>query len=221
MEINDAIKKTVDGGTDAIVLEETVTYLSMKLDVWYEGLPRIMRDTPENFAHWASQGLGRFFAAVYLGYHHFGQLLYYQFLHEDCHNELASAHHYANKCKEHAASLCRMVYTANSTTDCSILYTMIGHILVIASSVQIHTLLFSANEDEISAARARLELNFEILSLLRMYWPTLEVCFARLDTFHEVCRKNMDTSFRMDKWMLSFLSESRSLSRIRRMVCRS
>lgn len=207
MEINDAIKRTVEGGADTIVLEETVTYLSLKLDVWYNDLPEIMRDTPDNFTFWASQGLGRFFAAVYLGYYHFGQLLFYQFLHEDCHNEIPGAHFYADKCKEHAANLCKIVYTANSTPGCSVLYTMIGHILVVASSVQIHTLLFGSNEDEIAAARTRLERNFETLSQLRNYWPTLEVCFARLRTFHEVCRKNMDSSFRMDRWMLRFLSE--------------
>lgn len=207
MEINDAIKRTVESGNDAVVLESTVTYLSMKLDVWYGGLPHLMRDTPENFTYWASQGLGRFFAAVYLGYYHFGQLLYYQFLHEDRHNDTPTFHHFATKCKEHAASLCRIVYTANSTAGCSVLYTMIGHILVIASSVQIHTLLFDTDEAEIAAAKARLERNFETISQLRTYWPTLEVCFARLKTFHEVCRTNMDTSFRMDRWMLRFLSE--------------
>lgn len=35
----------------------------------------------------------------------------------------------------------------------------------------------------------------------------LESCFARLQIFHEVCRKNIDSSFRMDQWMLKFLSE--------------
>lgn len=35
----------------------------------------------------------------------------------------------------------------------------------------------------------------------------LESCFARLQIFHEVCRTNVDSSFRMDQWMLKFLTE--------------
>jgi hypothetical protein len=84
---------------------------------------------------------------------------------------------------------------------------MVGHILVIASTIQIHTLLFSDNEEQISAARSRLEKNFEILSQLRTYWPTLDVSFTRLRAFHQACRDSMDESFRLDLWMLRFLSE--------------
>lgn len=84
---------------------------------------------------------------------------------------------------------------------------MVGHILVIASTIQIHTLLFGTDEADIFAARSRLEQNFQILMRLRDYWPMLESCFARLQIFHEVCRKNVDTPFRMDQWMLKFLSE--------------
>jgi hypothetical protein len=164
-----------------------------------------MHDTPENLNTYASQGLGRLFVAVYLGYYHFGQLLFYQFLHQD--QRSSGGNNLANKCKAHAASLCNMVYVAHSTPGCEVWYNMVGHILVIASTVQIHTLLFGSDEAEISVARARLERNFEILTRLRSYWPMLDMCFARLQIFHEVCRKSMDTSFRMDQWMLKFLSE--------------
>jgi hypothetical protein len=86
-------------------------------------------------------------------------------------------------------------------------YTMVGHILVIASTVQIHTLLFSDNATQIAASKRRLERNFEILSHLRNYWPTLDICFTRLQAFHKACRNSMDESFRLDQWMLKFLFE--------------
>ena len=60
---------------------------------------------------------------------------------------------------------------------------MVGHVLVIASTVQLHILLFGTDEIQIRAARSRLERNFEILSKLQSYWPTLDVCFSRFREF--------------------------------------
>jgi hypothetical protein len=207
VEINEVNERAVAGRADGVILEDVVKDVSRKLDDWLAALPSYMRDTPANMARYAAQGLGSIFVTVYLGYYHFGQLLYYQFLHEDCHGSVPSAHFYANKCKAHAASLCEILYAANSTPGCEVLYTMVGHILVIASTVQVHILLFGADEDEIRTARSRLERNFEILLQLRTYWPTLEVSFTRFRAFHKACRNSMDTSFRMDQWMLRFLSE--------------
>jgi hypothetical protein len=204
-QINDAIAETAAGSTITLVVEQTVQDLSQKMDDWYAALPEYMHDTPENLQRYASQGLGRIFVAVYLGYYHFGQLLYYQLLHEDRHG--SGNHYYTNKCKSFAAKLCTIVYASHATPGCEVWYNMVGHILVIASTVQIHTLLFDTDEAVIAAARSRLEQNFTILMRLRDYWPMLESCFARLQIFHEVCRQNIDSSFRMDMWMLKFLSE--------------
>ena len=204
-QINDTIAKTAAGSTITLVVEQTVRDLSQKMDEWYAALPEHMHDTPENLQRYASQGLGRIFVAVYLGYYHFGQLLFYQLLHEDRHG--SGNHYYANKCKSFAAKLCTIVYASHATPGCEVWYNMVGHILVIASTIQIHTLLFDTDEAVIAAARSRLEQNFTILMRLRDYWPILESCFARLQIFHEVCRKNVDSSFRMDMWMLKFLSE--------------
>ena len=207
MEITEVNEWTVTGQADEAVLEDAVKELSRKLDRWHDALPECMHDTPSNLTHYASQGLGRIFVAVYGGYYQFGQLLFYQFLHEDRHSSVPSAHFYANKCKFHAARLSDLIYTANSTPGCEVLYTMVGHIIVLASSVQIHTLLFGEDEEQIRSARLRLERNFEILTQLRSYWPTLEISFTRLRAFHKACRDSMDTSFRMDRWMLRFLYE--------------
>lgn len=205
MEVNEFNKRTV--AEPNLILEDDIEALSRKLDDWYSALPFYMRDTPENLASWASQGLGRIFVAIYLGFYHFGQLLFYQFLHEASHSSFPRAHAYATQCKSHATRLCEITYAAYSTPGCEVRYTMVGHVLVIASTVQIHTLLFSDSEESIQTARTRLERNFEILTKLKEYWPTLEASFSRLRAFHKACQNSMDTSFRLDQWMLTFLSE--------------
>lgn len=205
MEINDTITETVTAGTVTLVLDKTVQDLSLKLDNWYNALPKYMHDTPQNLERYASQGLGRIFVAVYLGYYHYGQLLFYQFLHDDQHS--TGGDHYANKCKAHAAGLCLLVYAAQETPGCEVRYNMVGHILLIASTVQIHTLLFGTDEAEIAVARSRVVRNFQILTDMQRWWAWLDMCFVRLHIFHDMCRRSMATSFRMDEWMMKFLSE--------------
>jgi hypothetical protein len=207
LEINDFIKALTSDPTN-LSIETTVETLSLKLAVWEAALPPNLCDTPENLHTFASQGLGRIFVAIYLGYYHFGQLLFYQFLDEQQRfpSSLTTQAH-AKKCKSFAMSLSQIIDTANSTPGCEVKYNMVGHITVVASSVFIHTLLFETDEHEIAKARSQLEKNFETLVALRGYWPALEACFARLRSFHELCRKSMNTSFRMDRWMLSFLTE--------------
>ena len=197
---------------EAYQLENTdiIDSLSAKLDRWHRELPSKMHDTAGNLSHWAERGLGNVFVAVYLGYYHFGQLLYYRFLHDEARDEnphRIQAHSYAIKCKTHSINLCEILYRAYVTPDCEVLYTMVGHVLVIASTVQLHVLLFSSDEVQICAARTRLERNFDILTRLQQYWSTLDVCFSRFKEFHKVLAKSKETSFRMDRWMLRFLFE--------------
>ena len=90
---------------------------------------------------------------------------------------------------------------------------MVGHALVISSTVQLHILLFADNEDESSAARQRLEQNFIFLSRLQRLWRTIDHSFARLQEFHGACMRtkadlqDSSSTFRMDKWMIQFLME--------------
>ena len=205
VEIHEVNQRTVASQRVGVILDDVVMELSNKLDDWHSSLPLFMHDNVANLQRYAAQGLGRIFVAVYLGYYHFGQLLFYQFLHGDSNSTVLSAQFYANKCKAHAESLCELIYAAHSIPGCEVQYTMVGHIMVVASTVQIHTLLFSDSETHISAARRRLEKNFEILSQLKKYWPTLDVSFTRLRAFHQACRDSMDESFRLDQWMLRFL----------------
>ena len=207
VDIHSLNERTVSGATSGVSLENEVMDLSNALDNWHSNIPSFLHDTLENIRNFASQGLGRVFVAVYLGYYHYGQLLFYQFLHGEPYNTVLSAQLYADKCKNYAENLCQIVYASYSILDCDVQYTMVGHILVIASTVQIHTLLFSENELQIAAAKTRLERNFEILSELRNYWPTLDISFIRLQAFHKACRTSMNESFRLDQWMLRFLLE--------------
>lgn len=207
MDINSLNERTVAGTTSGVILENQVMELSNALDDWHARIPSFLHDNSTNLQHYAALGLGRMFVAVYLGYYHFGQLLFYQFLQGDCHSTVLSARFYANKCKTYASQLCEIVYASHSIPNCDVQYTMVGHILVIASTVQIHTLLFSDSDGQIAACRRRLERNFEILSCLRSVWPTLDISFTRLRAFHKACRDAMSESFRLDRWMLRFLSE--------------
>ena len=197
---------------------DAVDDLSLKLEGWYNNLPLQLQDTHANLARYAELGLGPIFVAVYLGYYHFGTLLYFQFLHEDSYimpNDAIdnavlpqnTVHYYASKCRQNSTALLDITYSACSTPGCEVYYTMVGHVLVIASAVQLHILLFSMSEVAIRAARSRLEKNFEILTRLQTFWPTLDVCFTRFSEFHKACEKSKETSFRLDRWMLQFLFE--------------
>lgn len=188
-------------------LNVSVDALTGKLEGWYANLPTQLKDTPENLQHYASLGLGHFFVSVYLGFYNYGQLLYYQYLHDDSFEKGTHAGYYADRCKSHATALCQILYRAYDIPGCEVYYTMVGHVLVIASTVQLHILLFSSEDEQCRAARARLERNFEILTKLQAFWPTLDVCFARFVEFHKACQRSKESSFRMDRWMLQFLFE--------------
>jgi hypothetical protein len=185
-------------------LELGMRTLTREMDDWLENLPPNMRDTPENFQSFVSRGLGRMFAAVYLGYYHYGQLLNYQFL--SCPLEATTwSTPYADACKYHAAQLCSLVYRSFCTPGSEVLYSAVSHILVIASTIQIHALLFSADEVQIRISKSRLERNFEILLRLRTYWPSVDSAMSRLRAFHQTCLKSKETSFVLDRWLLRFL----------------
>ncbi|KAH8897243.1 hypothetical protein GQ53DRAFT_791831 [Thozetella sp. PMI_491] len=207
-QINDFNQRCVVEDLDQHFVIHEVQEIELKLEQWRKELPENMRDHPDNLAWFASRGLGRVYVAVFLGFYHFGQLLFYQFLHGEIHEPALPAHRgYADRCKMHAAHLCDMIYRAFATPGCDVLYAMVAHVLVIASTVQIHTLLTSPDEEAIRMARERLEKNFEVLLSLRPYWPMLDRVMSRLRAFHETCRSRMDASFVLDRWMLRFLEE--------------
>ena len=123
MQINDVITEAASSTTSPnLIISHKITDLSQKLHDWHHSLPSNMLDTPGNLNRYAAQGLGRIFVAVYLGYYHFGQVLLYQFLHEDRGTEGGDRDSRAAECKEFAANLCSLVYRAHATPGCEVWY---------------------------------------------------------------------------------------------------
>ena len=122
LQINELNTQTVTSPLQPVELEQRVSHLSNALASWHSSLPNTMHDTRENLQYWSSRGLGRMFIAVYLGYYHFGQLLFYQFLHESSHNTIfpQTARSWALECKSHAQALCEIVYASHEIPNCDV-----------------------------------------------------------------------------------------------------
>lgn len=98
---------------------------------------------------------------------------------------------------------------------------MVGHALVISSTVQLHILVFSEDEAAIASSRERLEKNYLILCSLQSLWHAMDHTFGRFVEFHQACERarsdigeSSTSPFRLDKWMCRFLMEySKPVSR--------
>ncbi|KAI1623432.1 hypothetical protein EDD37DRAFT_658046 [Exophiala viscosa] len=210
-------KAMKDVASGAQILEE-VEQLSFQLDLWRSRLPDHLESTPANLQAYADRGLGRVFAALHFGYHHHSQVLCYRFLRhagENSHQQPFStaflyehvAQNYASRCKYHALELSKLMWKTNTTAGLECLWAINGHLLVIASSTHLHTLLFEGNEASRREAKELLEQNFKMLLQLQRYWPCLYLSMSRLKAFHRACEESMDQSFDMDQWMLHFLQQ--------------
>ncbi|PCH02113.1 hypothetical protein PENOC_045020 [Penicillium occitanis (nom. inval.)] len=213
-DTNRLYRMFVSGQMTHDTLEASVRDLSASLVGWLSELPSNMRNTPENISYWASQSFGHIFVNLHINYNHVGQILFYPFLHDSQEldgNSTAHAsnshYYYAQRCVQHAANLCEIVYQARANPTSEVSYSLMCHVLVIASTVHIYILLFSPNDAQISAARYRLERNFEIIDSLRKYWPCVDASLGRLKAFHNACLKSKEDSFRLDQWMLKFILE--------------
>jgi hypothetical protein len=213
-DTNRIYRTFVSGQMTHNTLEVSVRNLSASLDGWASELPTNMRNTPENVSYWASQGCGHIFVNLHINYNHVGQILFYPFLHDtqELDGSLAAQaskthYYYAQRCAQHAANLCELVYQARESAGSDVSYSLMCHVLVIASTVHIYVLLFSSDDSQISAARYRLERNFEIIDSLRKYWPCVDASLGRLKAFHNACLKSKEDSFRLDQWMLKFILE--------------
>lgn len=211
-DINTFNASVVSGTTPDTDIQEPVAELATALESWQQQLPPVMRNTPSNLSYWANQGCAPSFVVLHINFNHLGQLLFYRFLHHSLNSDMLSSQTglaglYAQKCRDHAASLCELIYRAREQVETEVLYPLVGHILVIASTVHLYMLLFSSDDAEIVVAKTRLEKNFQIITALQAYWPSLEASFSRLAAFHKACLRSKDSSFRLDQWMLRFLVE--------------
>ncbi len=210
--INSLHEATVSGGILDDEIFAKVESIANKLDSWLLRLPKHLHPTLENLEGYAAQGHGRTLVALYLGFHHHSQLLYYQFLDSGSHSltNPAISKAYAARCKEHAISLSNLLWLATSLPGCDCKWGIIGHLLVISTSVSLHTLIHSADLQEIPSAKEVLSHNFEMMTDLRKYWPSIDLSMSRLRSFHRVCRDGISTH-QMDHWMLNFLRRYMSL----------
>jgi hypothetical protein len=162
--------------------QHEISRLAHQLDQWVEGLPAELTYTIPNLAFFANAGLGRTFLSMHIGHHHFRQLLYYPFLdpkqYQQPNNQALQAHlssRYAQLCKEHAMAVSDIAKISFRTNGCELVYFLSGHILVVSSSIHLHTLLFSEDQTEANMARERLISNFEILMRLKIHWPVVDL----------------------------------------------
>lgn len=194
---------------------KAVLELERSLDDWLKGLPTEWQYREDNLLHWTKEDMGRLFMSVHLDFNHACQFLYFQFLYlsqepgycNDAKISHSLACELAQKCNHHAAAITQLLQDVSRYPNAEVSHSLLGHIVSIASAVQIHTLLFSPNETAITTARIRLEENFATLTRLYKYWPNVAASFSRLETFHNSCLRSKDSSFRLDPWMLHFIVE--------------
>ena len=218
-KIDQVNSQAVSGELQGADLLQAVEEASHDLDAWASALPDRMVNTPENLAYWTRNGFGNIFVVLHMNYHHLCQLLFYQFLHgsTDQDSSPGSARQtddaqlkgqYAEKCRFHATRLCNLIHLASETPGAELLNSIVGHVLTIASTIQLHILLFTGNQVDMQDAHRLLERNFEYLTRLRVYWPCIDISLSRFEAFHQACLRSQDDSqFRMDQWMLKFMLE--------------
>ncbi|KAK6442736.1 hypothetical protein LTR95_001019 [Oleoguttula sp. CCFEE 5521] len=204
-EIQELNRSSVENLLAPMSAAPAIAKVARKLQDWYEGLPAGVQKSTDNVRCMAAAGHGALFCALHLGYHYYHEVLFYQFMAESHHNRSPVASSYAVECAQHARAFCDLLYLAERPPDCKCLYAMVGHMLVVTSTVYVHILLFNGDSEEHHSVRSRLEHNFEILTQLQGYWPTKQTSLARLKVFHNACLYSIEHSFRMDWWMLRFI----------------
>lgn len=195
---------------DPSSIAATISLLSEGLRQWELNLPTLLRETKENLTYYAAKGLGHVFVALHVGYHYHQMLLHYQFLHTPFESPVSSAHkEYAYRCRAHATAISNLLWRAHDSFNVNCVWVRVGHVLVISSSVHLHTLLLELNRAAVSEARELLQCNFQLLLKLRQYWPWIDQAMRRLKAFQEACgtAQQVWAVFRMSDWMARFLHE--------------
>lgn len=209
-EIQDLNTTSVEQHLMPMSLTLQIDEMVHKLEQWRRNLPPFLEETRENLERAATLGQGTSFAALHLGFHYYHEVLFYPFMAESHQSPSPLANSYADRCTKHAQAFCDLLYLAEQTDNCKCMYAMVGHMLVVTSTVYMHMLLFNdkgTGEVQLSQIRKRLEHNFEILNELQAHWMTLDTSLSRLKVFHNACLYSIEHSFNMDRWMLRFILE--------------
>ncbi|KAH7142311.1 hypothetical protein DER46DRAFT_640308 [Fusarium sp. MPI-SDFR-AT-0072] len=174
----------------------SVEQLALNFEEWVRNLSPLLQYSDENVAYRVQEGLGAMFITLHINYNHAGELFILS---------SSISRMFAHRCKHHATNLCDLIYRAKERPETVVMYPLAGHILCLASTVQIHKLLFDVDDNEILSAKMRLERNFQIISSMNNYWPVNHMSISRLQLFHNTCLRSSDDSFPLDAWMLRFL----------------
>jgi hypothetical protein len=183
-----------------------VAHLFAGLQKWQEDLPQLLQLNIENLTFHKGRGHGRTFVALHLGYFHYATLLSFHFLDQSSASIPFSAI-YAERCRQHASAYSDLLKTSYELGECEGMHNIVGHMTVVSSSVLLHTLLFGA-EEELDSAKRQLESNFNILVLLKAWWPSVAQMTDRLFLFQRICLRTVDNhTHKIDHWMVKFLLE--------------
>lgn len=157
-KIQDLNKLSVEWSSQdpALVLE--VNRLEQELALWHDSLPLYLQETKPNLERAASLGLGSSFGALFLRFHYYHQVLFYRFLGDSHTTQRSSSNTFpiatpsaasrAAKCAAHARAFCDMLYLCESIPGCRGLYAMVGHMVVVTSTVLMHVLFFGQQQQQ-------------------------------------------------------------------------
>lgn len=204
--IQDLNRLIASGNASEQYISTQVAQLYSTLQTWQNDLPLGVRLNSETLAYHRSRGHGRTFVALHLGYFHYTTLLFFHFLDQSS-KAIPNSETYAERCRQHASAFSDLLETSYSIEECEVMYTIVGHMAVVSSSVLIHTLLFGS-EEQLPGARRQLESNFKILMRLKSWWPSVGQMTERLFLFQRACLRNVDAhTHKIDRWMVKFLLE--------------
>ena len=204
--IQDLNRLIASGNASEQYVSTQVAQLYSTLQTWQNDLPLKVRLNNETLAYHKSRGHGRTFVALHLGYFHYTTLLFFHFLDQSS-KATPNSETYAERCRQHASAFSDLLKSSYNIGECEVMYTIVGHMAVVSSSVLIHTLLFG-NEEQLPGARRQLESNFKILMRLKSWWPNVGQMTERLFLFQRACLRNVDAhTHKIDRWMVKFLLE--------------
>ncbi|KAH8172300.1 fungal specific transcription factor domain-containing protein [Sarocladium implicatum] len=189
---------------------QAIEALYTELQQWAAELPPRLRENEQNHAHFTSIGRGRSLVALHIGFHFHAVLLLFRFLSSARETKVTALYaDYAERCKHHARSLSKLLWDSHDDYHRRCMWPRISHLLVISSSVHLHTLLLEKNAASVLEAREILHRNFRMITNLQSYWSNLGQAIGRLKVFHEAClsANRPETVFQMTEWLSRFLHE--------------
>lgn len=209
-QLNEVI---VSQPSQRFLMDHRVRNLTERLDHWLHGLPHTLHNNDANYLEHSKIGRGRLLAVLHLIYHYQSQLLYFSYLGTarpdmSAHTYDRTTADYILRCKAHSEALSKLMWKVNTTPGMECLWSPVnGHLLVVASTIHLFSLLSERDEHRGAQMRTLMEQNFVMLQQFQRYWPGLRESFGRLRDLHRYCGAAEDlTCFAMDTWMWNFLS---------------